>query len=235
MTNSQQGSKFNINIGKISGGEIQVGDRTYYGHQISPKSENAAPTSSPDPKRTILVVAASPVNQAKLRLDREVREIDEGLRLAKHREKFDLQQRWAVRPNDLRRALLEIQPQIVHFCGHGEGEAGLLLEDELGKAKLVSTEAIAGLFQLFAERGLECVVLNACYSKVQAEAIAQHINYVVGMSDAIADKAAISFAVGFYDALGAGWSYTDAYSLGCNAIALEGIAQNLLPVLKQKT
>jgi hypothetical protein len=33
---------------------------------------------------------------------------------------------------------------------------------------------------------------------VQAEAIVKHIPYVIGMSKAIGDKAAIEFAVGFY-------------------------------------
>jgi hypothetical protein len=46
----------------------------------------------------------------------------------------------------------------------------LILENEVGKAVAVSTEALAGLFELFADR-VECVVLNACYSEVQAEAI----------------------------------------------------------------
>jgi hypothetical protein len=41
-----------------------------------------------------------------------------------------------------------------------------------------------------------------------------------------------SVSVGFYDALGAGWTYPGAYQMGCNAIALEGIAQESIPVLK---
>ncbi len=185
-------------------------------------------------KRTILVLAASPVNEVRLRLDEEVREIENGLQLSEHRERFSLQQKWAVRPDDLRRALLKYQPQIVHFCGHGTGVEGLALENNLGEAQLVSTIAIADLFELFASRGLECVVLNACYSEVQAEAIAQHIDYVVGMNQAIGDRAAIKFAVGFYDALGAGCSYEEAYKFGRNAIALEGIAEELTPVFKKK-
>lgn len=34
---------------------------------------------------------------------------------------------------------------------------------------------------------LECVVLNACYSKVQAKAIAKYILYIIGMQQAIGD------------------------------------------------
>jgi hypothetical protein len=40
------------------------------------------------------------------------------------------------------------------------------------------------------------------------------------MSQAIGDKAAIEFAVGFYDALGAGKSIEFAYKLGCQLIRM---------------
>lgn len=182
--------------------------------------------------RTILIVASSPTNEGRLRLDKEVREIEEGLRRSQHRDKFVLQQRWAVRPDDLRRALLDFKPQIVHFSGHGEGVDGLLVENDAGLAQRLPTAALANLFKRFADRGLECVVLNACYSEVQANAVAEHIDYVVGMNSAIGDDAAIKFAVGFYDELGAGYSYEDAYNGGCDAISLQGIPEQHTPVFK---
>ncbi|WP_166482805.1 hypothetical protein [Scytonema sp. UIC 10036] len=42
-------------------------------------------------------MAANPRNTSQLRLDEEVREIEEGLRRASKREQFKLKQRWAVR------------------------------------------------------------------------------------------------------------------------------------------
>ncbi|MBC6432226.1 CHAT domain-containing protein [Nostoc sp. HG1] len=183
--------------------------------------------------KTILILASSPVDEARLRLDKEVREIDEGLRRSQKRDQFRLEKRGAIRADDIRRALLDTQPQIVHFCGHGAGDQGLVIEDEEGKSKLVSTEALASLFELFAQ-DVECVLLNACLSEVQANAIVQHINYVIGMSDSVGDNAAIKFATGFYDALGAGKSIEIAYKFGCNAIQLENIPEHLTPKLKKK-
>ena len=185
------------------------------------------------PVKKILILAANPKGTSRLRLDEEVREIEAGLQRAQKRDQFILEQKWAVRPRDIQRALLDITPQIVHFSGHGAGEEGLVFEDETGRAKLVDGEALAGLFELFAEQ-VECVVLNGCYSQVQAEAIAEYIPYVIGMSQAIGDKAAIEFAVGFYDTLGAGRTVEFAHKLGCNAIRMAGIAENLTPVLIQK-
>lgn len=148
-------------------------------------------------RKKILILSANPKNSTPLRLDQEVQEIDEGLTRAKQRDRFELAQKWAVRPRDVQRAILELTPQIVHFSGHGVGEGGLAMEDETGQAKLVSTQAIAGLFELFADQ-IECVLLNACYSEIQATAIAQHIPYVIGMNQAVGDAAAREFAVGFY-------------------------------------
>ncbi len=185
------------------------------------------------PVKTILILAANPQGTSRRRLDEEVREIEAGLQRAQKRHQFILEQKWAVRPRDIQRALLDVNPQIVHFSGHGLGEEGLVFEDDIGQAKLVDGEALAGLFELFAEQ-VECVVLNGCYSQVQAKAIAQHIPSVIGMSQRIGDRAAIEFAVGFYDAIGAGRSVEFAHKLGCSAIRMAGIAENLTPVLIQK-
>jgi len=92
---------------------------------------------------------------------------------------------------------------------------------------------LAALFKQFVTQ-VKCIILNACYSKDQAIAIAEHIDYVIGMSQAIGDKAAISFAVGFYQALGAGRTIQDAYELGCVQIRLQGIPEHLTPVLIEK-
>lgn len=173
---------------------------------------------APSSVRKILILAANPKNTDRLRLEEEEREIDEGLRRSRHRDRFKLTSKWAVRSRDFYRYMLDFQPQIVHFSGHGAGESGIVLEDEIGQAQLMPTEQLAGLFKLFASKGLECVLLNACYSEVQAEAIHQHISYVIGMNQAIGDKAAIAFAVAFYDVLGAGETVEFAYELGCNEL-----------------
>jgi uncharacterized protein YjbI with pentapeptide repeats len=183
--------------------------------------------------KKILILTANPQNIDKRRLDAEVREIQTGLERAKKRDQFEIISKWAVRPDDLRRALLDYEPQIVHFSGYGAATEGLALENELGQMQIVSTVALAKLFEVFKDK-VECVLLNACYSETQAEAIRQHIDYVIGMHQAIGNRAAIEFAVGFYDALGAGRSIEDAFKLGCIAIDLEGIPESLTPVLKKK-
>ncbi|MEG3983143.1 CHAT domain-containing protein [Microcoleus sp. T3B2] len=182
--------------------------------------------------KTILILAANPKNTAPLRLDQEIREIDEGLRRANKRELYKLEQKWAVRARDFYRAILDYQPNIVHFCGHGAGEDGIVLEDDTGKMALVQTNALASMFKLFAKKGVECVILNACYSEVQADAISQYVNYVVGMNRAVGDKAAVAFAVAFYDGIAAGYEIEEAYDLGRSQMM--SFLEHETPVFKKK-
>lgn len=183
---------------------------------------------------SVLFLAADPTDASRLRLGEEFREIDEQLTLAKQRDYFDLKlPQLSLRPKDISRALLNAQPQIVHFSGHGTPEGALCFEDEAGQIHLVQPEALAALFEEFADQ-VKCVLLNACYSETQAKAIAEHIDHVIGMSKAISDKAAIAFALGFYQALGAGRKVEDAYRLGCVQIRLLGIPEHLTPVLIKK-
>ena len=184
--------------------------------------------------RKILMMTANPTDTAQLFLEKEIVAIKEGLDAASRSKQFEFIVKTKITMTDLRRAMLNESPQIVHFSGHGAGEQGILLEGDSGKTQLVSSDALAGLFELFAET-LECVVLNACYSATQADAIARHIPYVIGMSGAISDGAACEFAVAFYDALGAGKDIPFAHKLACNAIQMAGIKEHLLPVLLPKS
>lgn len=183
---------------------------------------------------TILFLAADPFDASRLRLGEEFREIDEQLTLAKQRNHFNLAlPQLSLRPKDIARVLLNTQPQIVHFSGHGTPKGALCFENEIGKTHDVQPDALAALFEQFADQ-VNCVVLNACYSDVQATAIAEHINYVIGMNNEIGDKAAIAFAIGFYGALAAGRTIEDAYKLGCVQIRLQGIPEHLTPILIKK-
>lgn len=185
-------------------------------------------------RRKILILGANPIGSPRLNHGKEVREIQEGLQLARYRDYFEIYSKGALRVGDLQKALLYHEPHIVHFSGHGNVN-GLWVEDEIGSPARISSDALSGLFKLFSNQ-VECVVLCACYSEPQAEAINEHIPYVVGMRKEISDNVAIVFAVGFYDALGAGWSVEKAFELGCNAIQLKfpDLPEHLIPVLKKR-
>lgn len=179
---------------------------------------------------SILFLTADPSDASRLRLGEEFREIQEKLQLSKSRDTFSLDIRMSVRPTDISQALLDIAPSIVHFSGHGASSGEICLENNVGEMHPIQPDALADLFEHFAAQ-LNCVVLNACYSVTQAKAIAKHIRYVIGMNQAIDDTASIAFAIGFYQALGAGRTIDEAFKFGCVQIRLQNIPEHLTPVL----
>lgn len=178
----------------------------------------------------ILFLAANPLDTPSLRLDEEIRTIDAKIRQADLRDQFDITQHWAVRISDLQDQLLRHKPHIVHFSGHGNTRSEIVLKNDFGRSEPVSVKALSRLFSLLADN-IRCVVLNACYSQVQAQAIAEHIECVVGMSKAIGDTAAIVFAGSFYQALGYGRSIKTAFDLACNEIELRNLREEDTPQL----
>lgn len=181
-------------------------------------------------KAKILVLVANPLDTHQLSLDEEVRAIDIALRQAAFRDYYELVPQLAVRIDDLQELLLRHHPQIVHFSGHGSNDGELILHDVNGGSKPVSGEALSTLFALFKDE-ICCVVLNACYSAQQAEAIAQHIDAVIGIPATIDDDAAREFSAAFYRALAFGRSVKTAFDLGVNKIVLAGLARRGVPEL----
>jgi hypothetical protein len=181
-------------------------------------------------KIKILFLGASPINENRLRLDAEVREIDNKLQMSRNRDSFILETKWAVRVSDLQGHLLRYSPDIVHFSGHGSEANEIILENNVGESHAVSAKTLGKLFSVLKDN-IKCVVLNACYSQGQAEAIAEHIDCVIGMSSSIMDDSAISFAASFYQALAYGKSVNDSYQLGRIQIDMENLDEGDIPQL----
>jgi energy-coupling factor transporter ATP-binding protein EcfA2 len=181
--------------------------------------------------KKILILASNP--KGDLRLDREIRDLKKAVERSKNREQFDVEIELAVSPENLQELFHEYQPCIVHFCGHGTGEKGLVFEDRSGGEQIVSNQALSSLFRIFRD-DVNCVLLNACHTEIQADAIVEHIQYVIGTSREILDKAAYWFAVGFYRGLGYGNSIEQCYELGCNAIELQMPNVTILPHISER-
>lgn len=184
--------------------------------------------------QTILALAANPSDTARLRLDQEIRDIKAGLERSRHRHHIRFETVMAPRIEDIRRAMLHYRPFMVHFGGHGYEGNGLAIEDENGGALYLGDDHLSEFFQLFAD-SVRCVFLNACYSETPANAIARHIEHVVGMKIGVKDKLAIKFAVAFYDAIFDGNACDFAFRLARNNVAMEFPDEKFLPVFLCRT
>jgi len=181
-------------------------------------------------KTTVLFLAANPDGGTRLALDQESRSIREKIRSSDFPNALEFKTEWAVRPDDLLQYLNEYRPHVVHFSGHGSTSEELILHNELDQAKPVSKAALRAVF-IALKDNIRVVILNACYSRPQAETIAEVIDCVVGMNQAIGDQAAIKFAASFYRAVGFGRSVQDAFDQGRAALMLEGLPEENTPEL----
>ncbi len=100
-----------------------------------------------------------------------------------------------------------------------------------GRTQAVSKSAIVNVLRSCNEGNLRLVVLNACNTRPQAEALTQVVDCVVSMNRTITDQAAIKFAASFYGALAFGRSVQRAFDQGVARLSAEGIAECDTPEL----
>ena len=180
-------------------------------------------------KSRILFLGANPAG-SQLALDEESRAIEQKIRSTDQRDSLELITKWAVRPDDLLEYLNEYRPHVVHFSGHGTEEEEIILVDESRRAFPVSAAALKQLFTTLKDN-IRVVVLNACYSRDQAEAIVEVIDCAIGMKQEIGDSGSRAFAASFYRAVGYGHSVNDAFEQGKVALMLQGIPEETTPTL----
>ena len=169
---------------------------------------------------TVLILMSNPAGTGPLQLDEELRAIDQSILVARYRDQIDLHQYVALRITDLSKAVLRYTPAIVHFSGHGSRASEIILCDDAGNPVPVSVKALGDFFGIMSPP-VRCVVLNACFTREQGRAIAEHADCVIGMSRAISDAAAITFSAAFYHALASALPVGKAFALGRNAIELQ--------------
>ena len=170
----------------------------------------------------VLFLSASPINEGRLRLDQEARDIKEKLRAVEQPNfQVTVSHEWAVRVDQIQDILLNQKPTVLHFSGHGGGGT-ICFEDQLGKSMPVEAEAFSKLIELNKDC-IKCVVLNSCYSVEVAKDVISHVECVIGCDASISDVAAIAFSRAFYRALAHGRDYEGAFRLAKNDVELANL------------
>ena len=114
----------------------------------------------------------------------------------------------------------KVRPDDVEVVGIGQGEH-----------QAVTKSALVNVLRSCNEGNLRLVVLNACSTRKQAEALTEIVDCVVSMNRTITDRAAIKFAASFYGALAFGRSVQKAFEQGVARLGAEGIAEVDTPEL----
>lgn len=178
----------------------------------------------------VLFLASNPSDQQSLRLDQEIRLIQEKIRSSEYRGSINLESRWAVRSSDLLQAINEVKPHVIHFSGHGSQDHDIVLETTEGRTTLLSKETVTQLMKTMSD-SIRLVIFNNCFSGGQAEAVTEYIECAIGMNEAVRDDAAREFAAQFYSAIAFGKSVQNAFEQGKLALMLAGIDGDDIPEL----
>ncbi len=125
----------------------------------------------------------------------------------------------SIRSGD-ERDMKKVRPDEVESGGVGQGQS-----------QVVSKSALVNVLRSCNEGNLRLVVLNACSTRPQAEALTEVVDCVISMNRTITDRAAIKFAASFYGALAFGRSVQKAFDQGVARLSAEGIAEAETPAL----
>jgi hypothetical protein len=183
-------------------------------------SVNSIPAPGPGPAQNpgrivrILFFGANPMDTPQLRVDEEIREIQQTIKQGRERDNILVKTEWAVRPRDITQALIDFRPHFVHFAGHGGSEEGsFAAEDDIGYAHVIPVDGLVHAFKAVG-RDVRCIIVNACRTERLALALAAVIPCVIGMRQPVGDRSAIRFSIGFYQALAAGKPVETAFDVG---------------------
>jgi hypothetical protein len=180
----------------------------------------------------VLYSTASPNRNSPLRVDVEMRQVQEVVRASPLRDNISLQYRPAANLKSIMDGLNDLTPGIVHFSGHGYS-GGIAMDNakvSRPAEKIVSfdllSEAIAAV-----DTPPQIIVLNSCHSAGAKRAFLPPAKAVIAMGDSISDIAATAFAAQFYAAIAAGQSLKSAFNQGVVAIKAVSINEAKTPQL----
>ena len=178
------------------------------------------PPKPPIKKCDVLVLAANPTSTQPLQLKKETELIREKLQDTEFGKNYIVYAEENALIEDLSKYLLQYQPIILHFSGHGNSQGEIILNNRQGEPKVLSLETLSELLSIVRKDGkpIECVVFNACFSLKKADAVAHQVGCVIGMKKEIGDDSALIFAEEFYQGLAYQRSYYQAFQLGINGI-----------------
>lgn len=181
---------------------------------------------------TVLYLVASPNGADPLRVDLEVRKVQEAIRGSPFRDRIKIEYRPAADINSLIDGLNDHRPQVIHFSGHGN-EVGILTDSAATKmpsGKFLSFDLLAKALEA-TDSPPEVVVLNSCKSSAARRAVLPAVKVVVSMQNSVTDIAASAFSVRFYAGLASGQSMKAAFSQGKVAVESVSLKESDTPEL----
>jgi len=173
-------------------------------------------------KTKVLILAATPDDEGRIRPDKEVAELRERMAaMPSQKRPLAFDHILATRLDQIQQELVRQRPTVLHFSGHG-APGVLVFETQDGRAADLRADLLARVLKGY--RDIECLVLHACYTEDVAQACLPHVRCVVGSTAAVDDDAAPRFSYLFYQSIAAGMDYRQAFEMGQTEVAFQSDA-----------
>jgi CHAT domain len=187
----------------------------------------------PPPKPEVLRVLYLTANPDKdLRTEVEVRDVQQAVRAATHRDLIEIAYRPAATPEDLLDGLNDVRPHVVHLSSHA-GAAAVVFDN----ASVDTPEGREVTFDLLAKAlgatgyPPALLVLNGCDTLDGAEVLLESTPVIIAMASDITDLAASVFATRFYAAIASAQPVGPAVRQGSVALEFAGTREGWKPSL----
>lgn len=183
-------------------------------------------------KLGVLYLTANPDEKSQLRVDAEMRQVQDAVRGSKLRDNVQLHYRPAADLDSLIDGLNDHIPRIVHFSGHGSSQ-GIGVDHanvRRPNGKFVTFDLLSKALSAV-DCPPEVMVLNSCNSAGARKSFLPPAKAIIVMQNSISDLAATAFAAKFYAAIAAGQSLKSAFEQGKLAIEATSINEASTPQL----
>lgn len=186
----------------------------------------------PPRKEQLRILYATASSRGDLRVDEEIRRVKAAVRASTNRDLIEILHLPAATAGDILDQLSTFKPHVVHFSGHAD-EKTLVLDDGSdthGPGRTITARAFKSAIESPDKPPL-LVVLNACKSAAQLEALLGRVPMAVGMSNSIGDVDSLTFATRFYRTLAEGQSVNAALVTARADMEMNGLEDYDLPTL----
>ena len=168
----------------------------------------------------VLIIASSPADQPRLRVDREDRAIAE---LARQFSPSVLVERLhASQIDDIHALILDGDFDVIHLSGHGDVRGIYLERADYAAGELVDSVRLASLLRLPSKQPLLAVFL-CCYSDDMLCELADVAPFAITAKCEVPDEACVSFSQGLYEWLFRGHGVQESFDHAKGLVRASGL------------
>lgn len=200
--------------------------------RANPRRTSPSHTGRRAARLKIAMLVTNPESRASLQTGVEWRYIDEGIRLGGTTGDVELKAILAPTLDSLLDLLNSYRPDVVHFSGHGGGQALLFDNRNAGDdgGTVLDFDMVARVIGATSAKP-RLLVLAACDTVDGADKFLSSVPMVIAMADSIDDEAACEFSRRFYQSLSAKATVANALTQAKLLLESKGYADASLPTL----